>query len=98
MINTELEKLFGKYNFSEKDRFEISQIFFLLTEDRKEKLLRNFDDFAFSVHKINSDIDIEKDILIWDAVDRIKQSILNERKKNIDKNIKNQIKNLKEEI
>lgn len=80
MINTKLEKLFEKYNFSQKDRFEISQIFFLLTEDRKQKLLSNFDNFAFQVKKINSDIEIEKEILIWDAVEKIKQSILNNRK------------------
>lgn len=81
MINTKLEKFFEKYNFSQKDRFEISQIFFLLTEDRKQKLLMNFDDFAAHVLKINSDIEIEKEILIWNAVEQIKQSILNNRKK-----------------
>lgn len=96
MINTKLEKLFEKYNFSQKDRFEISQIFFLLTEDRKQKLISNFDDFAFSVLKINSDIELEKEILIWDAVEQIKQSILNERKNNFD--IKKQINDLKGEI
>lgn len=96
MINTKLEKLFEKYNFSQKDRFEISQIFFLLTEDRKQKLISNFDDFAFSVLKINSDIALEKEILIWDAVEQIKQSILNERKNNFD--IKKQINDLKGEI
>lgn len=96
MINTKLEKLFEKYNFSQKDRFEISQIFFLLTEDRKQKLISNFDDFAFSVLKINSDIELEKEILIWDAVEQIKQSILRERKNNFD--IKKQINDLKGEI
>lgn len=96
MINTKLEKLFEKYNFSQKDRFEISQIFFLLTEDRKQKLISNFDDFAFSVLKINSDIEMEKEILIWDAVEQIKQSILRERKNNFD--IKKQINDLKGEI
>ena len=53
MINTRLEKLFEKYRFSEKDRYEINQIFFLLTEDRKQKFLLNFDEFAFQVKKIN---------------------------------------------
>ena len=75
-MNTKLEKLFEKYNFSQKDRFEISQIFFLLTEERKQNLLKNFDEFALSINKINSDIDTEKDILIWSAVEKIKNSIL----------------------
>lgn len=94
MINTKLEKLFEKYNFSQKDRFEISQIFFLLTEDRKQKLLSNFDNFAFQVKKINSDIEIEKEILIWDAVEKIKQSILNNRKNDT----KSKINSLRGEI
>ena len=97
-MNTKLEKLFEKYNFSQKDRFEISQIFFLLTEERKQNLLKNFDEFALSINKINSDIDTEKDILIWSAVEKIKNSILEERKNKIDENIKDEIKSLKDEI
>lgn len=79
MNNTKLEKLFEKYNFSQKDRFETSQIFFLLTDDRKQKFLSNFEEFAFNLKKINLDIEIEKNILIWESIDKIKQSILNER-------------------
>lgn len=97
-MNTKLEKMFEKYNFSPKDRFEISQIFFLLTEDRKQKLLSNFDNFAFQINKINSDIEIEKDILITDAVEKIKKSILNERKNKLDSEIKSKINSLKDEI
>ena len=97
-MNTKLEKLLEKYNFSQKDRFEISQIFFLLTEERKQNLLKNFDEFALSINKINSDIDTEKDILIWSAVEKIKNSILEERKNKIDENIKDEINSLKDEI
>ena len=97
-MNTKLEKLFEKYNFSQKDRFEISQIFFLLTEERKQNLLKNFDEFALSINKINSDIDTEKDMLIWSAVEKIKNSILEERKNKIDENIKDEINSLKDEI
>ena len=97
-MNTKLEKLFEKYNFSQKDRFEISQIFFLLTEERKQNLLKNFDEFALSINKINSDIDTEKDILIWSAVEKIKNYILEERKNKIDENIKDEINSLKDEI
>lgn len=98
MINTQLEKLFEKYDFSKKDRYEISQIFSLLTEERKQKLLKNFDEFAFSVYKINSDIEIEKEILIWDSVEKIRDSILEERKKTVDESTKRQIDILKNEI
>ncbi len=98
MINTRLEKLFEKYRFSEKDRYEINQIFFLLTEDRKQKFLLNFDDFAFQVKKINSDIEIEKEILMSDEIEKIKQSILTERKNKVDFETKNEINFLKGEM
>lgn len=98
MINTRLEKLFEKYGFSEKDRYEINQIFFLLTEDRKQKFLLNFDDFAFQVKKINSDIEIEKEILMSDEIEKIKQSILTERKNKVDFETKNEINFLKGEM
>ena len=98
MINTRLEKLFEKYRFSEKDRYEINQIFFLLTEDRKQKFLLNFDNFAFQVKKINSDIEIEKEILMSDEIEKIKQSILTERKNKVDFETKNEINFLKGEM
>lgn len=98
MINTRLEKLFEKYRFSGKDRYEINQIFFLLTEDRKQKFLLNFDDFAFQVKKINSDIEIEKEILMSDEIEKIKQSILTERKNKVDFETKNEINFLKGEM
>ena len=97
-MNTQLEKLLDKYKFSDKDRFEIRQIFFLLTEHRKKTFLNNFSDFALTVQKINSDIEIEKEILIWDAVERIIQSILKERKEKIDFMTKKDIKSLKNKI
>lgn len=98
MINTRLEKLFEKYRFSEKDRYEINQIFFLLTEDRKQKFLLNFDEFAFQVKKINSDIEMEKEILMSDEIEKIKQSILTERKNKVDFETKNEINFLKGEM
>ncbi|PZM83898.1 hypothetical protein DLH72_03080 [Candidatus Gracilibacteria bacterium] len=97
-MNTRLEKLFEKYKFSQKDRFEVSQIFFLLTEERKQNFLKNFDEFAFQINKINFDIETEKQILIGNAVEKIKKSILKDRKTRLDSEIKGKIDNLKGEI
>lgn len=97
-MNTKLEKLFEKYDFSPKDRFEISQIFFLLTEEKKQNFLKNFEEFAFQVKKINSDIEIEKNILLDNAIEKIKQSILNERKNKLDSDVKTKMSSLKKEL
>ena len=97
-MNTKLEKLFEKNDFSPKDRFEISQIFFLLTEEKKQNFLKNFEEFAFQVKKINSDIEIEKNILLDNAIEKIKQSILNERKNKLGSDIKTKMSSLKKEL
>ena len=97
-MNTKLEKLFEKYDFSPKDRFEISQILFLLPEEKKQNFLKNFEEFAFQVKKINSDIEIEKNILLDNAIEKIKQSILNERKNKLGSDIKTKMSSLKKEL
>lgn len=71
-MNTRLEKLFEKHNLSEKDRYEINQIFWLLPPDKKVNILNNFDLLAFRFEQINKEIELERRILIWDLVQDIK--------------------------
>ncbi|MFK7779670.1 MAG: hypothetical protein QM490_00855 [Candidatus Gracilibacteria bacterium] len=71
-MNTRLEKLFEKYNLSDKDRYEINQIFGLLPPDRKLNILNNFDILAFRFEQIHKEIDLERKILIGDLVIDIK--------------------------
>jgi hypothetical protein len=63
-MNTRLEMLFEKYNISEKDRYEINQIFLLLPPDKKQNILNNFDLLAFRFKQIHREIDLERRILI----------------------------------
>jgi len=42
-MNPKLEKLLDAHNFSAKDRYEIFQIYSLLSTQRKVKFLENFD-------------------------------------------------------
>lgn len=71
-MNTHLENLFEKYNLSEKDRYEINQIFWLLPADKRINILNNFDLLAFRFKQIHTEIDLERRILIWDLVKDIK--------------------------
>lgn len=75
LMNTQLEHLFEKYRLSEKDRYEINQIFDLLPTDKKQNLLNNFDLLVFRIEKIQEEIRIEKEILIWDAITNISNAI-----------------------
>ncbi len=71
-MNTRLEMFFEKYNLSEKDRYEINQIFLLLPNDKKQNILKNFDLLAFRFKQIHKEIDLERRILIWDLFQDIK--------------------------
>ncbi|MDR1945140.1 MAG: hypothetical protein LBQ59_03555 [Candidatus Peribacteria bacterium] len=41
-MNTYLTRLFDKYNVSDRNKYEILQIFSLLPDDKKQNLLDNF--------------------------------------------------------
>jgi hypothetical protein len=59
-----LEKLFEKFRTSEKDRYEIRQIFEILPEQKKKNILANFEALSLRIRKIQEDLQIEQDILI----------------------------------
>ena len=71
-VNTLLEKLFEKYNLSEKDKYEIRQIYDLLPPDKKQNLLNNFEVLVLRLERINKEINLERRILIWDVFEDIK--------------------------
>ena len=79
-MNTKLEHLFENHDLSEKDRYEINQIFELLPDQKKQNLLDNFGALAFRIEKIKVDIMVEQEILIWDSLKRI-WNIIKEAKK-----------------
>jgi hypothetical protein len=70
-MNTYLIKLFEKYNISDKNRYEILQIFSLLPNIKQINLLNNFETLALKLKKIEDEINIEKEVLVWKAVERV---------------------------
>ena len=71
-MNTQLEKLFEIYNVSAKDRYELNQIFLLLSADKQNNILKNFATLSFRLEKIHKEIDLERRILVWDLFEDIK--------------------------
>jgi hypothetical protein len=63
-MNVLLEQYFGKYDLSEKDRYEIRQIFQLLPLEKKQNILDNFDVLVLKIKKLQDDIKLEQEILI----------------------------------
>ena len=71
-MNTQLQKLFEGSNLSDKDKFEINQIFELLPPDKKQNLLNNFDILAFRIEQMQREIELERRILVWDIFRDVK--------------------------
>ena len=78
-MNTRLEMLFDKYNVSEKNRYEINQFFSLLPDNKKQNLLNNFQLLAIRLLDIENELNLERNILIWNEVENIKNAILSWR-------------------
>ncbi|MDD3794235.1 MAG: hypothetical protein PHI37_05450 [Candidatus Gracilibacteria bacterium] len=97
-MNIYLETLFKKYKISDKDRYEILQIYTFLPEEKKQNLINNFEIVVYKIQKIEKTLELEKEILIGDSVERVRQAVLQNRKKTIDEQIKKQIDLLKGEI
>lgn len=97
-MNIYLETLFDRYNLSEKDRHDILQFFTFLSDDKKQNLINNFEIVVYKMQKIEKSLELEKEILIWDSVERVSQAVMQNRKKFLDEQIKKQIDLLKGEI
>lgn len=97
-MNTRIETLFEKYNLSAKNRYEIEQMYLLLPDFKKKNLINNFEFFLSKFNYIEDSIQKEREILLWDSVDKIRNSILQKRRQKIDEKIKDEINLLKGEL
>jgi len=70
-MNTLLEKLFEKYNFSEKDKYLVNQIFWLLPTNKQQNILNNLWILSSRLDLINREINLERRILVWDLFQEI---------------------------
>jgi hypothetical protein len=85
-MNTLLEKLFNTYHISPKNRHDIAQIYSLLPIDKKTNLINNFELLAYKLNKIEEGLNIERAILVPEAIDNIKlvlEQVKKERLKGI---------------
>jgi predicted Zn-ribbon and HTH transcriptional regulator len=73
MNNALLEKLFEKYEISEKDIYEINQIFAIVSDEKKHKILASFEDLAKKIKKIEEENILEQSILLDNILPDIKQ-------------------------
>jgi hypothetical protein len=71
-MNTKLKTLFDKYEISEKDKYEINQIFTFVDDEKKHKILANFEALAQKIQKIQEESMLEQSILLDNILPDIK--------------------------
>lgn len=74
-MNIFLEKLLDKFELSEKDKYEIKQIFDFLPNYKKQNIIKNFEELSKKIKKIEEDINIEREVLVWETLKEIKNVI-----------------------
>lgn len=97
-MNVILEKLLLHESLNEKDRYEIRQIFNIVSDDKKQNILKNFDKIILSIIKIKKDLIQEQEILLWKAISNIERVIKNVKSSSIKNATSNSIWNLKQII
>lgn len=79
-MNTQLEILLAKSDLDIKDKFEIRQIFEMLSTEKKVNIINNWDYIILSLDKVKQDLIEEQKILMWKALDDIENVIISARK------------------
>lgn len=76
-MNIILEKLLTNEILSDKDRYEIRQIFDILSDEKKQNILKNFDKMILSISKIKHELRENQEILLWKAISNIERTLKN---------------------
>ena len=63
-MNTQLEKLLEKHNFSQKDRYEFLQIYSLLPANKMVMVIENFEEIVSQIDGLKQDLQEEQSILL----------------------------------
>lgn len=74
-MNVILEKLLQNENLNDKDRYEIRQIFEIVTVEKKQNILDNFDRIVWAIIKIKKDLYTEQEILLGKTLSNIERNI-----------------------
>ncbi len=97
-MNTQLKKLFDTHWFSEKDRYEFLQIFNLLPDYKKSRVIENFDMITLSTRELQNELKLEQDILFGKALENIELRIAKNKKYSLAKHIHTELSNLRSTI
>lgn len=80
MINTLLEEYLKNPILSDKDRYEIRQIFNVVDDEKKKNILKNFPRIIESITWIKQELKETQEILLWRAISNIEKAIEKSKK------------------
>lgn len=74
-MNIALEKFLQNELLTEKDKYEIRQIFEMVDDVKKQNILKNFDKMLIAILKIKQELREQQEILLGKAVSNIERAI-----------------------
>lgn len=74
-MNTQLERLLQNELLTEKDRYEIRQIFEVMDLKQQLNILANFDTILLGIAQIKADLREQQEILLWKAISNIERAL-----------------------
>lgn len=97
-MNIILEQLLQNVLLSDKEKYEIRQIFMIVSEEKKQNIINNFDKILIWIALIKKELREQQEILLWKAIANIEKSLKTARNNGIKKATSSSIKNLKQTI
>lgn len=97
-MNTQLEKLFALHDFSPKDRYDFLQIYSLLPDFKKSRVVDYFEDIVAELNILKQELHLEQEILFGETLKNIEEKLSSIKKKKVLSSSKQEISLLKNMI
>jgi hypothetical protein len=82
-INIAFEDMLKTCGLSDKDRYEIRQIFYMLSPKKQQNIINNFNIMVDRINKFKEDIEEQQKILLETAASKLDDIVLQTQKENI---------------
>lgn len=90
-MNTQLEKLFDRYELDAKDRYEFLQIYNLLSPQKRSRVIENFQDIMESISSLKQELAVEQEILLGNTLESIEKQLRARKILSVSKNTKEEL-------
>gem|GEM_PF-6358690 len=82
-INVAFEDMLKSCSLSDKDCYEIRQIFYMLSRQKQQNIINNFNIMVDRINKFKEDIEEQQKILLESAASKLDDIVLQTQRENI---------------